>query len=354
MRRPGHRARVQQPVGGGFVAPGVLVDLSEAVADLAEPGSFTVPFLDHAGQRRGNGGCVGADERIDARVCCGRCDIHLEDLRRIVEEVAEAHGELVQLCAKHQDGVCLVDQRRGLLGGEASGDAQVAVAGRQEVCRQHGAGAQGAELVGERADCLGGVGKARAAPVEDQWTFGRAQCRCGLGQQFRRRHGVSGIQVEVRERQVRLVCRFVGHDVIGQGDDNGYAFAQCMGHRREGDCHGVLRVNHKGLGADCGVDCRLVHVPGAGAGGWLVAGHQDHGDSCCCGFGQRGDGVGESGPVGGCGNRRLAGDPEVGVGGGDCGRFVADGGEAESGANRGVKEVCISVAHDPEDFGGAG
>ncbi len=98
----------------------------------------------------------------------------------------------------------------------------------------------------------------------------------------------------------------------------------------------------------------MIHVPAAQPTGGRVPGYKEHRGVGGRGLGERGHGVGEAGAVGGGGDGEFAAEPKVGVGGGDGGLFVANGGVVEALADRGIQEVGVAVAHQSEICGAIG
>ena len=282
---------------------------------------------------------------------CRLRDVDLQHLRAGGNQVTEAHRELVQPRADHEHEIRLGNQVGRLYGGETPGDAQVAHSWTEQVGGQHRTGAQRTNLVGQQRNGLGRPGEAGAAAVEDDRAPRGGQGLGVLSQQLGRGRWVMEGRLEFGQHDGRFLGRRGRGDVVRNGQHDGGTLAQRVGHGLAGNGGRPLGVEDERGGTDGGIDGALVDVPGAQPGGRGLSDDQQRGNLRHGGFGQPGDGIGETGTVGRGGDGQLAGDPEVSVGRGDGGTLMAHRREVQPVTDGGVEKVGVSVAHDAEDFG---
>ncbi len=344
IQRGGKGARVQPAVHGLVGARVVGRSFGQAPAGFRAPTlrrSLTIQQLQET--RRGRLR-VRADERIHPGVRRLQGGVDLDDGAVRAEQVPEPQGEGAQARPGHQDHVGLAHEPGRGVGAETAGDAQVPLA-IEEVERQGGSGGQCAEPVGEFAELRAGAGEVRTAAGEDQRPL-----RPGEQAGYLPKAAVDVVRhLRCLRRRKVLVRSLECREVVGDGKHDGGAPGECVLHRLPGDGARGVAGDGEGGRAEARGDGRLVHVPGPGAAGGGVPGDQHHGDLRLDRLGEGGERVGVAGAVGGGARGEPSRRPVVGVGRGDGGALVPDGGEAEALLLRGVQEVDVAVAHDAED-----
>lgn len=156
--------------------------------------------------------------------------------------------------------------------------------------------------------------------------------------------------VRCRRRRKFLFRSLERREVEGNGNYDGGPLGECVFHRLLGDGARGVAGDGEGRRAEAGRDGRLVHVLRPGTAARRIPGDQHDWDLRLDCLGEGGECVGVAGAVGGGARREASRRPVVGVGRGDGGAFMPDGGEAEALLLCGVQEVDVSVAHDAEDI----
>ena len=148
---------------------------------------------------------------------------------------------------------------------------------------------------------------------------------------------------------IRARCLSGGCDqVVRNREDHWYLRLERVGDGlidRAGD---VCEAERECAHADSGRVHGLVDVPGAWAGARLISHDDEHRGVGLRGFGEGGEGVGESGTIGRRGDCDLATHAGVGVGCCNGRRLVAHRGVWDADPAEVIDEVRIAVAHEAE------
>ena len=303
------------------------------------------------------------------------------------EELAEAHGELVQASSDDERDICLLDHGHGFELSEAAGNTEVVVRFGEDAACERGGRGERAELVCECAELGRSAGEVCAAASDDDGSRGAAEhFGCGLdtvrGGHSRTGHDGAGQHARgsgVYWSDLVVVCRGVtelGDEGWVVEVDAGRRGWSGDGGRRGGDgrVHEVVwQAEHDWATHSHGICCGpidgfldlgnaegeeshadrcaehfLVDVPGARPAGGGVAHDDEHWGACLRCFGECGERVRESCTVGGGGDGELAAYPGVGVGGCDCRGLVPHGGVDDACVPEVVDEVGVAVAHEAE------
>ena len=305
-------------------------------------------------QHLGDEARVAADEPAHVRMRRRGRDVDLHDARAGGEQLPEAHRELVEARAEHDRHVGGADELHRRVGAEPARHAEVEFAAGKDAAPERRRRGEGTRRVGERPERLARTGEPRAAAREQHGAAGGCQGarelvdrRCGE----RRRGGERGGQVRRGQlRGIRSLARVELRDVVRDREHRRHAIREGVLDRDDGGGRGIRPSDGIGACADGRRERDLVDVPRARARGRLIADDEDERHVRLHRLGERREGVGETGAVGGGRGREPAARAEVRVGGDDAPGLVPHRGVGDVGrALERVEEVRVAVPHHPED-----
>ncbi len=276
--------------------------------------------------------------------------IHLDDAGPGGEQLAEAHGELVERGAEHHGDIRAAHQLHRRRCAEPAGHAEVVLfVGEDAATERRGCGHRPGPL-GERTERLPRAGQPRTPAGQEERPLRDGERTCGVGdRRLRERAGRFDGMRHHRLETVRNRSRLAGGHVVRDRQHGRHPVGEGVldrddrGGRRIRPAHGV------GARADGRGERDLVHIPRAGPRRGLVTNNKDERRFGLHRLGERGQRVREAGPVGGRRGREPTGCAVVRIRRHDGTRLVAQRGVRDGPlALERIQEVGVAVAHHAE------